>query len=321
MTLRTIDALAARGFVEPSKALEDIAQTYSVALTPHVADLVSAGGKDGGIGRQFLPTLAEAQILSTQSADPIADKAHEKVRGLIHRYPDRVLLKATHTCPVYCRFCFRRAMVGPGGEAPMTAGEMDAAIAYIAKDSKIFEVILTGGDPLMLPAKRIEAITQSLARISHVQVLRWHSRVPTVDPARITEDMVRALMNTAQAVYVAVHANHPDEFGPKARAAIARLAQAGIGLIGQTVLLKGINDEIETLEALMRAFVANRIKPYYLHQMDPAPGAAHFEVPVERGRALITQLRDRMTGLGVPAYVADGPEGRKRHLDAEEIER
>ena len=317
MTLRTIGALAAKGLVQPSENLEKVAAKYAVAITPAMADLIGTRTEHQGIQLQFVPTYLELSADESQKSDPIGDQEHEVSPGLIHRYPDRVLLKVHHACPVYCRFCFRREMVGPQGQA-MSPKDLAAALDYLRARPAIKEVILTGGDPFMLSAKRAGALTESLAAIPHIDLVRWHTRVPVVDPGRVTSEFVRALKTGAKPVFVGLHANHPDEFTPAACAALARLADAGIVLVSQSVLLKGVNDDAVILEALMRAFLRNRVKPYYLHQMDPAPGTAHFTVPVERGRELISQLRDRMTGLGIPAYVLDGPTGRKRHLDAEE---
>jgi lysine 2,3-aminomutase len=318
MTLRTITALAARGFVQPTEELERVAAKYAVAITPAMTALIQDRPDNASISLQFVPSTAELAAEAGQTPDPIADQKHEVSPGLVHRYPDRVLLKVHHACPVYCRFCFRREMVGPQGQA-MSPKDLAAAIAYLQTHPQIKEVILTGGDPFMLSAKRAAALTQSLATIPHIEILRWHTRVPVVDPERVTPEFVRALTNTPKPVYVGLHANHPDEFGPAACEALKRLADAGVVLISQSVLLKGVNDGVDKLENLMRAFLRNRVKPYYLHQMDPAPGTAHFTVPMDRGRELISQLRDRMTGLGIPAYVLDGPSGRKRHLDAEEV--
>jgi lysine 2,3-aminomutase len=279
--------------------------------------LIEKSGRHSGIGLQFIPSEQELLAGFDEKSDPIADRKHEVSPGLIHRYPDRVLLKVHHACPVYCRFCFRREMVGPKGEA-MSPKDLAAALRYLRDRSTIKEVIMTGGDPFMLSAKRTGELTRSLAAIPHIEILRWHTRVPVVDPGRVTDEFVRALTSGSKPVYVGLHANHPDEFTPGACGALARLADAGVVLVSQSVLLKGVNDDAVTLEALMRAFLRNRVKPYYLHQMDPAPGTAHFVVPIERGRELISALRDRMSGLGIPAYVVDGPTGRKRHLDAEE---
>lgn len=200
-------------------------------------------------------------------------------------------------------------MVGPGGEQSLSPAALDAAMAYIAADRDIFEVILTGGDPFILSPRRIADITARLAAIPHVQVLRWHTRIPLVSPARITEDLIAALKADGKAVYVALHANHPREFTYQGRGAIARLVKAGIPLVSQTVLLKGVNDDIETMAELMRTFLANRVKPYYLHHADLAPGTSHFRTTIAEGQELMRALRGRLSGLAQPTYVLDIPGG------------
>jgi lysine 2,3-aminomutase len=289
--------------------LETVAARYAVAITPAMAALLDGDTAADPIAAQFLPDARELLTRQGENADPIDDFAHTPVKGVVHRYPDRVLLKLAHVCPVYCRFCFRREMVGPDGDGALNAAELDAALAYIAADARIWEVILTGGDPFMLSPRRVGALMAALDAIGHVKVVRWHTRVPLVDPARVTPTFVQALRSGAKAVWVAVHANHPREFTPDGRAALARLADAGMALVSQTVLLAGVNDTPETLEALMRAFVENRIKPYYLHHLDQAPGTGHFRVPVKAGQALLRALHARASGLCQPIYVVDIPGG------------
>jgi lysine 2,3-aminomutase len=220
-----------------------------------------------------------------------------------------VLLKLVHTCPVYCRFCFRREMVGPGGRRGLTADKRDAAYRYIRQHSEIWEVILTGGDPLVLPVPRLRAAVHTLAAIDHVKIIRVHTRMPAVAPERITAELVAALRAPGKTTYVALHANHPGELSPAARAACARIVDAGIPMLSQTVLLRGVNDDVETLSALMRAFVECRIKPYYLHHADLAPGTGHLRVSIETGQDLVRQMRGRVSGLCQPAYVLDIPGG------------
>lgn len=312
-TLRRLDALTAAGLIEAADVSElaPVAARYAIAVTPAMVAAITGTPAVDPIARQFVPTAAELQSLPTESVDPIGDRRHEKVPGLIHRYPDRVLLKLTHACPVYCRFCFRREMVGPGGEQALTEAALDAAVTYIAAARQIFEVILTGGDPFILSPRRIAEVTRRLAAVPHVQVLRWHTRVPVVDPDRITDEFVAALRPPVRdiAVYVGLHANHTREFTPAAEAAIARLVDAGIVLVSQTVLLKGVNDDPETLAALMRTFLANRVKPYYLHHADLAPGTAHFRTTIAEGQAIMRALRGRLSGLAQPTYVLDIPGG------------
>jgi lysine 2,3-aminomutase len=287
--------------------LAPVAARYAVAVSPAMAELIDSTDPADPIARQFIPSLAELSLDPNETADPIGDHEKTVVPGLVHRYPDRVLLKVSGVCPVYCRFCFRREMVGPGAGTTLSGDEIDAALAYIARTPAIWEVILTGGDPLILSPRRVRDITQSLAAIGHVKVLRWHTRVPVVTPERITDDLVASLKATHQTVYVAIHANHARELTPAARAALARLADAGITLVSQSVLLAGVNDDVDTLDALMRAFVESRVTPYYLHHPDLAPGTGHFRLTIERGQEIMRALRARLSGLAQPTYVLDSP--------------
>lgn len=314
--LRTASDLANAGLVTPQEAqqLADVTAAYATAITPALAALIDRADANDPIARQFVPSRAELDVRPEELPDPIGDKTHEPVEGIVHRYPDRVLLKAVSVCPVYCRFCFRREMVGPDKDGNLSPAELTAALAYIRAHPEIWEVIITGGDPFMLSARRAGALTRELEAIPHVKVIRWHTRMPVADPDRITDDFVQAIRSSSKAVYVAVHCNHPNELSPAVRAACARLIDAGIPLLSQTVLLKGVNDTIETLEQLMRAFVENRIKPYYLHHADLAPGTSHFRTTVEQGQDLVRQLRDRVSGLAQPHYVIDIPGGVSKAL-------
>ncbi len=310
-TLRSISDLADAGFVAPDTApdLESVAARYAVAITPEMAALIDPDDPDDPIARQFVPDARELETRPEERADPIGDHAFSPVKGLVHRHPDRVLLKPLHVCPVYCRFCFRREMVGPAGDGSLSEVEFEAAFDYIRAHPEIREVILTGGDPLMLSARRVTALGRALADIGHVKILRWHTRVPLVDPARMTPALVAALRAPRVATWVAIHANPPREFTEEGRDALARLADAGIPLVSQTVLLRGVNDDAATLEALMRAFVENRVKPYYLHHADLAPGTGHFRTTIAEGQALMRRLRQRLSGLAMPTYVLDIPGG------------
>jgi lysine 2,3-aminomutase len=312
MTAKTLtrpDELIAAGFAAPeaAPALEHVAAHYSIAVPPAVAALIERA--DDPIGRQFLPDPAELVHRPQERADPIGDDAHEVARGLIHRYPDRALLKLTSVCPVYCRFCFRRERVGAGTEGLLDAAALDAAFAYLASHPAIWELIVTGGDPLAVSPRRLAELSARVAAIDHVKILRFHSRVPALTPERIDAALIAALRASGKTLYVALHVNHPRELTPQARAAIARLVDSGIVLVSQTVLLRGVNDDVETLSALMRAFVENRIKPYYLHQADLAPGTSHLRVPLAEGRALARALLGRLSGLCQPVYVVDIPGG------------
>jgi lysine 2,3-aminomutase len=290
-------------------ALAMVAARYAVAITPSMDALIDANDPNDPLAAQFLPDARELLTAPNENADPIGDFAHSPRKGLVHRYPDRVLLKIVHVCPVYCRFCFRRDMVGPEGDGALSDAALDEAMAYISADSRIWEVILTGGDPFVLSARRVRTLMHKLGEIDHVKVVRWHTRVPLVDPLRVTPDFVDALRTGDKAVWVALHANHPREFTPAGKAALARLSDGGVALVSQTVLLRGVNDHVETLDALMRAFVEHRVKPYYLHHLDAAEGTGHFRTSIETGQALMRALHARASGLCQPTYVLDIPGG------------
>ena len=310
-TLRTLADLAAADLLAPGKreALAAVAARYAVAITPAIDALIDRDDAFDPIGRQFVPDAAELVTTPEERPDPIGDDVHSPVEGIVHRYPDRVLLKLVHVCPVYCRFCFRREMVGPGKRNALSKPALEQALRYIRDHEAIWEVILTGGDPLILPARKLRAVMRALAAVDHVKIVRLHSRVPTVWPERVTAELVRALKIQGKASYVVLHANHARELSPRARAACARLIDAGIPMLAQTVLLKGVNDDAVTLGQLMRALVETRIKPYYLHHGDLAPGTAQFRTSIDDGQALMRTLRGRLSGLCQPTYVLDIPGG------------
>ncbi len=307
--LRTLDDLAGAGLLpaEPAAELAAVAAQYAVALTPAVAELSLSCA---AVARQYVPDPAELETTPQERADPIGDHAHMPVKGVVHRYRDRALLKITHVCAVYCRFCFRREMVGPDGEGTLSPAELARALDYVRAHEEIWEVIVTGGDPLVLSPRRISELMAALSGIDHVKVVRFHTRLPVVDPDKVTPALVDALRCPGKAVYVALHANHAAELTPAARAACARLVDSGLPMVSQSVLLRGVNDSVEALGALMRAFVESRIKPYYLHHGDLAPGTGHFRVSLDEGQALMRDLRGDYSGLCQPAYVLDIPGGR-----------
>jgi lysine 2,3-aminomutase len=310
-TLRSPADLAAAGLVPPERlrALERVTERYAVALTPAMAELIDPADAQDPIARQFVPDAAELETSPEERADPIGDAEHGPLPGIVHRYPDRVLLKPVHVCPVYCRFCFRREVVGPDGLGTLSPDEVAAALAYVASRPEIWEVIVTGGDPLILSSRRLRAISDGLAAVSHVKVVRWHTRVPVVDPERVTPEFVAALKTEGKATFLVLHANHPREMSPAARAACARIVDAGVPMLSQSVLLRGVNDDPATLESLFRALVETRIKPYYLHHGDLAPGTSHFRTGIAKGQALMRALRGRVSGLCQPTYVLDIPDG------------
>jgi lysine 2,3-aminomutase len=309
-TLRTPDDLAGAGLAE-ADVVARVAERFAVAVTPAVADLIDRTDPDDPIARQYVPQAAELIDAADDRADPIGDEAYSPVKGVVHRYPDRVLLKPLMVCPVYCRFCFRRESVGDG-EGTLTEAELDAALAYVSDAPAVREVILTGGDPLMLPPARLSALIARIAQIPHVELVRVHTRIPVANPGRVTAAVAQALRPPAEAelaVWVAVHVNHPRELSPLARCALAHLADAGLPLLSQSVLLKGVNDDATVLEALFRALVRNRVRPYYLHHPDLARGTAHLRPTLDEGRALMRALRGRLTGIAQPTYVLDIPGG------------
>lgn len=310
-TLREPAELVAAQLVPATElpALERVAARYAVAITPALVELIDSSDPDDPIARQFVPSVNELELQPGESADPIGDHSHSPVAGIVHRYPDRVLFKLVHVCAVYCRFCFRREMVGPGKENALSDSAYRAAIDYIRSHNEIWEVILTGGDPLMLSPRRMSEIMADLAGIDHVKIIRLHTRVPVAEPARISDEMVAALKVEGATTWVALHANHARELTGPARAACARIVDAGIPMVSQSVLLRGINDNIAALSDLMRAFVECRIKPYYLHHGDLAPGTAHLRTTLAHGQDLMRELRGRVSGLCQPDYVIDIPGG------------
>src|SRR5258707_737467 len=310
-TLREPAELVAHGLAAAADLpdLEKVAARYAVAVTPDIAALIDPHDPGDPIARQFIPSAEELLAQPGESADPIGDHSHSPVAGIVHRYPDRVLFKLVHVCAVYCRFCFRREMVGPGKATALAHAAYDEAIGYIRAHPEIWEVILTGGDPLMLSPRRLAEIMAELAAIDHVRIIRIHTRVPVADPARITAEMIAALKVTGATTWVALHANHARELTDRARAACAGMIDAGIPMVSQSVLLRGVNDTAAVLEALMRAFVECRIKPYYLHHGDLAPGTSHLRTTLADGRELMLNLRGRVSGLCQPDYVLDIPGG------------
>jgi lysine 2,3-aminomutase len=310
-TLRAPAELVSHGLAAAADLpdLEKVAARYAVAVTPEIAALIDRDDPDDPIARQFIPGAEELVGGPGENADPIGDHTHSPAAGIVHRYPDRVLFKLVHVCAVYCRFCFRREMVGPGKATALSQSAYEGAIGYIRAHPEIWEVILTGGDPLMLSPRRLTEVMADLAGIDHVRIIRIHTRVPVADPARVSPGMIAALRVEGATTWVALHANHARELTAKARAACAAIVDAGIPMVSQSVLLRGVNDNTEALEALMRAFVECRIKPYYLHHGDLAPGTSHLRTTLAHGQALMRQLRGRVSGLCQPDYVLDIPGG------------
>jgi lysine 2,3-aminomutase len=310
-TLREPVDLVAHGLAPASDlaVLQKVAARYAVAVTPDMAALIDPDDPNDPIARQFTPSVEELVRQPGEDPDPIGDHTHSPVTGIVHRYPDRVLFKLVHVCAVYCRFCFRREMVGPGKATALSQDAYEGAINYIRAHSEIWEVILTGGDPLMLSPRRLAEIMADIAALDHVRIIRIHTRVPVADPARISREMIAALKVEGATTWVALHANHARELTDGARAACAGIIDAGIPMVSQSVLLRGVNDNAGALEALMRTFVECRIKPYYLHHGDLAPGTSHLRTTLQHGQELMRALRGRVSGLCQPDYVLDIPGG------------
>lgn len=315
-TLRNIEQLQSAGLIASDlsdtrdTALQQVAQRYSVAVSETVMQCIDGNDvANDPVARQFVPDVRELESTPRDLVDPIGDDVHSPLTGLVHRYPDRVLLKATQVCPVYCRFCFRRETVGGNSPRPLSGDEFEAIFAYIESHPEIWEVIVSGGDPLVLSDARLRSLLAGLERSPHVKVVRFHTRVPIVNPERISQELIDLLQVTNKTLYMAIHANHANEFGDAARKACTALADAGVALVSQSVLLRGVNDSAQALGELMRTFVELRISPYYLHQLDLAPGTEHFRVPISEGQALLRELRGTWSGLCQPSYVIDLPGG------------
>ena len=309
-TVRRVSELVDKGLVDRAEldVLERVAEQFDVAITPELVDLISRGDEHDPIARQFVPSKRELTVLPDERVDPIGDDPHTPVKGITHRYPDRLLLKPVHVCPAYCRFCVRREKVGPGSES-LSREELGRAFEYIRAHREVWEVILSGGDPLILPPKKIAEIVEALGAIEHVRVLRVHTRVPVMDPERIDAAMIRALRSSKLTTYIVLHTNHVRELGAGARQACGRFVDGGIPMLGQTVLLRGVNDDAETLSELFRELVVLRVKPYYLHQGDLAVGTGHFRTSITEGQTIMKQLRRSLSGIAQPTYVLDIPGG------------
>jgi lysine 2,3-aminomutase len=310
------ESLLNAGLIPPDHlaAVSEASATLPISITSHIAGLIDPALPDSPIAKQFVPAGLENNKQDGELADPIGDIPHSPIAGIVHRYPDRVLLTPVLTCPVYCRFCFRREAVGDG---LLTGTDLDAALDYIRNHAEIWEVILSGGDPLIMSPRRLTQIIDALDKIDHVAVIRIHTRVPVVDPIRITDSLVTALKRKTP-VYIVLHCNHADELVLEAEQAIATLVDHGFPMLSQSVLLKGINDDPEVMAALMKKLVSSRVKPYYLHHGDKAQGTSHFRTTLAAGRAIVAKLRGRLSGLCQPTYMLDIPGGHGKVPAAED---
>ncbi len=295
--------LAARFAIDPAPLLA-VAQRYPLRITPYYLALLEGPGDP--LWRQCVPDPAELAADGLLS-DPLSEARLSPVPGLVHRYPDRALLLTTATCAVYCRFCTRKRAIGCSSANQVP--DFAAALAYIAKTPALHEVILSGGDPLLLDDDRLDDLLSRLRAIPHVETIRIHSRVPVVLPERITE-RIASLLGRHHPLYLNTHFNHPRELTPEAAEACQRLAAAGIPLGNQSVLLRGVNDDAETLRSLFRGLLRLRVRPYYLHHGDLVTGTAHLRTSIENGLSLVAALRNTLPGMAIPQYVIDLPGGR-----------
>lgn len=278
---------------------------FPFAITPYYLSLME--GPDCPIRRQAVPHVDEMVSLEWDYDDPLAEEEHSPVPGLSHRYPDRALLYVTHTCPVYCRHCTRQRKVGDAHSAPRPA-ELEAAFRYIADNPQIKDVLVSGGDPLSLSDDRLVAVVASLRAIDSVEIIRLCTRNPVTLPQRIDGPLLDRL-RAFHPIFVSTHFNHPRECTPEAGAALERLADAGMSVGNQMVVLAGINDDPQTVERLNRWLVRHRCRPYYMFQCDPVAGTAHFRTPIDSGLRILDALRGQLSGLCLPQFAVDLPGG------------
>lgn len=286
-----------------------VADGFPISITPYYLSLADREDPRCPIRMQCVPDAREGVEVHGDLRDPLGEEAHEVAPNLVQRYPDRVLLLATDRCAVYCRFCTRSRMVGDGGGAK-SLDALAEAFRYIETHPEVQDVIISGGDPLVMSTTRITALLERIAKIDHVLTVRLATRTPVTLPQRITEELVQALRRAHPAIWVMTHFNHPKELTDASKTALARLVDAGLPVMNQTVLLRGINDDAATLEKLFRGLVRARTRPYYLLQMDPVRGSSHLRTPLDRGVALMTELQGRLSGIALPKFICDTPGGR-----------
>jgi lysine 2,3-aminomutase len=282
--------------------------TSSIKLTDQLINTIEADTPTDPVAIQYTPSPLENNVLSKETPDPIGDEKYTVCEGLIHREKNRVLFKITDTCNIYCRFCFRKEIVGKG-KGILTNEQMQTAIEYIKAHKTITEVILSGGDPLTLSNRRLKTLLNCLAQISHLDNIRIHTRTPLVKPDRIDSEILDIFETYAKPLYMILHVNHAQEIHRNVEEVFRNLHKAGVILLSQSVLLKNVNNAVDTLEDLMRTLIRNRVKPYYLHHLDHAPGTDHFRVSIEEGQKLYKTLKKNISGIALPTYILDIPGG------------
>ena len=282
-------------------------ERFRMAITPYYASLIDPDDPASPIRKQSVPTIDELQVDDCDMVDPLSEEKFSPVEGIVHRYPDRVLFLLTHKCSMYCRHCTRRRVVGCE-DYSITKDKLDKAIKYIENTPDVRDVLLSGGDPFILSDKKLEEIIQRLRRIPHVEIIRIGTRTPVVLPMRITDGLL-SMLKKYQPIWINTHFNHPAEITPESAAACERIADAGIPLGNQSVLLRGVNDNADILKELFKKLVKIRVRPYYLYQCDVAQGLGHFRTPVTQGIEIMKNIRGYISGYAVPTFVIDAPGG------------
>ncbi|MBN1422527.1 MAG: KamA family radical SAM protein [Planctomycetes bacterium] len=308
--IRNLDGLARIVRLTDDERAAILAHTGALPLsiTPYYASLLSEADPAQPLRRCVVPATAEYDLSRGEAEDPLCEDADSPVPGIIHRYPDRVLFLVTGFCSTYCRYCTRSRMVGHGAAAEPHRDRWERALGYIESATQVRDVLLSGGDPLTMVEEDLEWLLGRLRRIRHIQIVRIGSKVPAVLPQRVTRSLVR-MLKRYHPLWMSLHFTHPDEMTPETACACERLADAGIPLGSQTVLLKGINDDVDTMRDLVHGLLRIRVRPYYLYQCDPIPGSAHFRTTVEKGLEILRGLRGFTSGYAVPTYVIDAPGG------------
>ncbi len=307
-SLINLNQLAEKSIVPASdlQDLQKVKDTFDIRVSNLFIDDIVKG--NNALAKQFIPSKNEIIFLPEELEDPIGDSRWSPVEGIVHRYPDRVLFKPTYLCGVYCRFCFRRNKVSNSANN-IKSDNAKIAIDYIKSHKEIWEVILTGGDPLVLTDKILQKLLEEISSIEHVKILRFHTRIPSVLPSRVTDSLIQILKNTNKSIWIAVHMNSSEEFTEEAKTALAKLIDNGIPVVLQSVLLKDINDTNIQLVSLLKSAIENRVKPYYIHYPDLAKGTEHFRIPLKRAIELIKGLRGQISGLCIPHLIIDIPGG------------
>lgn len=289
---------------DEEKAFQAAGKNLPFAITPYYLGLVNPNNPDDPIRKTVIPRVAEFTTTREEMVDPCGEDGNTVAPGLVHRYPDRVLFLVNETCSVYCRYCTRSRLVGSGEHRV----DFEAAYDYLRKTPAVRDVLISGGDPLVMADHKLENIIRTLRDIPHIDIVRVGTKIPVVLPQRITDDLLN-MLKQFHPFYMSIHFLHPDEITPEVAAACNRIADAGIPMFSQTVLLKGVNDDPQVMKELMLKLLKIRVKPYYIYQCDPVQGTSHFRTSVQKGIEIMEHLRGHITGYGVPTYVIDGPGG------------